>query len=181
MEIETQVKQWLQHFSQALHEVRLMKLQATDARLDAYEHSEHVLERVIDALAGVTDYSSAEAACNQLKRDAAELHSSGWTHQIDQAIALLTDNILAVHRLDPDKSTRTNAIALLRARISADDRKKIRELMRGDLESFRIAHHFGVGAMVRNLLRRHGYDEASLQSGSLDEIWAELLWEAVSG
>lgn len=78
---------------------------------------------------------------------------------------------------DPDQWAA--AVHLIRSRIAPDHRDALREAMQSDSLAFSAAHHMSAGLTVRNLLRMNGFTEEALAVSSLDEVWADILRDAL--
>jgi hypothetical protein len=71
------------------------------------------------------------------------------------------------------------ALEFLRAWLPGPVRETYRRLMLTDPQGWWTHPHFAGGIAVDHLLRGNGIDERLLGVGSLDEVWRELLREAV--
>ena len=72
------------------------------------------------------------------------------------------------------------AIDFLKTWIYKEDIKRIYIAMKKDPEGWIWPHHFHWGMAVRNALRTAKYGEEYFKIGNLDDIYTELVEEAVS-
>ena len=76
-----------------------------------------------------------------------------------------------------DKDKKQQAIDFLK--INLIDQDKIRLEINKDPENWISPFHFGWGMTIRNLLRVNGFDEKFFSVDNLDDIYVELIEEAV--
>ena len=62
----------------------------------------------------------------------------------------------------------------------AEDRDAFRRAIEEDSEAFAAAQHFTAGLTVRTLLRLHGVDHVALGARDPDDVWVEILRDAVA-
>ena len=72
-----------------------------------------------------------------------------------------------------------NAAAMLRAEIPASEQQQIRDSIAADPKSWSTPYHFWWGMSIRNVLRDRGFGERDFQIRNLDNIYVQLVEEAV--
>lgn len=85
-----------------------------------------------------------------------------------------------IWRRSRDPAAWERAVAIVRGKISPEDRKAFREALEEDPWAFVGAHHFSTGLTVRNLLRTHGFAHEALGAMHPDDTWVEVLQAAVA-
>ncbi|MGH7603534.1 MAG: hypothetical protein ACRENK_05975 [Gemmatimonadaceae bacterium] len=100
---------------------------------------------------------------------------------IDGARSAIADEMLGPVRVVPERdSARESAIAFLRQEIPSATRAGIlADIKRKGLEKWAVEFHMPFGMGVRNRLREVGYTEAVFGVTTLDDIWSDLISEAV--
>lgn len=76
---------------------------------------------------------------------------------------------------------RADAIRFLRDRLREETVAQILDSLQHITKTqWATQRHFGFGMGVRNILRAEGFTASALGVASLDDVWAELFWEALS-
>jgi hypothetical protein len=153
----------------------------TERALQEPERSEVILESVpvlrktASVLEEIHNVSSAEKARATLEEDLVTLGREWGGHIIQEVLNVLIEEVLEPFVVDLAAGSRTNSVRLIRKRMNLATREKIQADMRDGLDPL---ENMSLGMSVRNLLRRADFDISQLD---IDEVWAELLWEAVVG
>jgi len=71
------------------------------------------------------------------------------------------------------------AIDCLKKFITKKDKIEIRKAIKKDSEGWFAFHHFEYGMHIRNLLRKKGFGEEYFGINNLDNIYVELVEDAV--
>jgi len=77
-----------------------------------------------------------------------------------------------------DKKTKKRAIKFLSKKIPQSKKEFLREEIKKD-ELWWCQYHFNVGMYIRNLLRDNGYGEKEFGITNLDDIYIQLLVDAI--
>jgi len=155
---------------------------ATENQLrgDALTAAAAVWREVADLVVTITDEASARRVLERVESEVTGLRIAG---QVQPWFALLRalGQLLQPPPLEiPDGvSPREAAVSFLRQALGDDIASNIWEQMESDAD-WSIKNHMSVGMGVRNSLRRRGFDERLLRVADLDDIWAELLRDAVA-
>lgn len=101
---------------------------------------------------------------------------------VDHALRFLQEHVLGtIPATVPAATARASAVNFLRKTIKPNDQRAIlADMTKLGLAEWTMRNHFALGMAVRNQLRAVGYTEAALGVPSLDEVWAQLLHEALA-
>jgi hypothetical protein len=136
--------------------------------------------RFVEAELGtIRDPGTAAIARQRLKQSLAGSVDAGWFGPVNHAVELIDARILTPIRAAPQENPRAGAVRLLKRLITEEARERILDAIRSNPSGWQSESHFGLGMAVRNNLREHGYTESVLAVENLDEIWADLLCEAL--
>ena len=85
----------------------------------------------------------------------------------------------SVEKGEPE-SVRANAVLFLRSGLEEAMRISLLTSARqSGLRRWASDNHLPLGASIRNMLRVAGFTESALGVDSLDDVWADLLWDAL--
>ncbi len=140
------------------------------------------LEIVVSQLSGVRDIASAHVAAENLRRLLEGSQPAIKAQIVDHALRFLQENVLGtIPAVVPAATARACAVNFLRQAIKPNDQRAIlADMTKLGLAQWATRNHVPLGMAVRNQLRAAGYTEAVLGVSSLDEVWVQLLQEALA-